>query len=331
MKIFLALFLLLPSLLWGLTFKDGKQANDDLTESISEKYTLSKKNFTLPLDVSSGVSEWRLSSRVLGLKHQIQIVSKDEGHPVRDGNVQRKRKSERAEIASINEWGKGEMWYAWSIYLQPEFTELHPRSSLKLLQFHSKPDDVYPDQHFSFEAKDGSYTPSNNINKEKGLSLSKTDMIGRWNDILMHVNWSYKNDGYYKIWANGDLIYDYSGKTLWDKNIRANFKFGIYRNWLEHTWETGSDGGTTVVYFDEIRIGKTKDEVNSNLSQLGEQEYFYKKSTMELLDEEIKLIEEKITKLKKEVVENYDIEKSKKINDLKKKLRKIEYEKAKEK
>ena len=114
-------------------------------------------------------------------------------------------------------------------------------------------------------------------------------------------------------------------------NIRANFKFGIYRNWLEHTWETGSDGGTTVVYFDEIRIGKTKDEVNSNLSQLGQQEYFYKKSTIELLDEEIKLIEEKITKLKKEVVENYDIEKSKKINDLKKKLRKLEYEKAKEK
>ena len=33
---------------------------------------------------------------------------------------------------------------------------------------------------------------------------------------------------------------------------------------------------------------------------------------------------------KKEVVENYDIEKSKKINDLKKKLRKLEYEKAKE-
>ena len=33
----------------------------------------------------------------------------------------------------------------------------------------------------------------------------------------------------------------------------------------------------------------------------------------------------------KEVVENYDIEKSKKINDLKKKLRKLEYEKAKEK
>ena len=127
------------------------------------------------------------------------------------------------------------MWYAWSIYLQPEFTELHPRSSLKLLQFHSKPDDVYPDQHFSFEAKDGSYTPSNNINKEKGLSLSKTDMIGRWNDILMHVNWSYKNDGYYKIWANGDLIYDYSGKTLWDKTLEQilNLEF-IETGWNIH-------------------------------------------------------------------------------------------------
>ena len=79
MKTLLTLLLLIPSLSWGLTFKDGNQVNDGLTESISEKYTLSKKNFTLPLDVSSGVSEWRLSSRVLGLKHQIQVVSKDEG------------------------------------------------------------------------------------------------------------------------------------------------------------------------------------------------------------------------------------------------------------
>ena len=55
MKTLLALLFLIPSLSCGLTFKDGNQVNDGLTESISEKYTLSKKNFTLPLDVSSGV------------------------------------------------------------------------------------------------------------------------------------------------------------------------------------------------------------------------------------------------------------------------------------
>ena len=343
MKVLLVLLFLIPNLSWCLTFSNGKQVSNDLTKSISKKYTLNKNNFILPYDVSSGVSEWRLSSRNLGLKHQIQIVSKDEGYPVRDGNLsirfevrpgecggkgeindcnRNNGKSERAEIASYDEWGKGEMWYAWSLYLEPKFTELNSKSSLKLLQFHSKPDDIYPDQHFSFEAKDGSYTPSNNINKERGLSLSKSEIIGRWNDILMHVNWSYENDGFYKVWANGNLIYNYDGKTLWDKKIRANFKFGIYRNWLEHTWETGSDGGTTIVYFDEIRIGRTKNEVNSNLSMLGEQEYFLKKS-------EIEVVEEEIAKLKKEVIEDYDIKKSKKIRDLKKKLRKLEYDSTK--
>ena len=68
---------------------------------------------------------------------------------------------------------------------------------------------------------------------------------------------------------------------------------------------------------------KTEDEVTSSLSKLAQQEYFYKKS-------DIEIIEEEIDKLKKEVVINYDIEKSRKINKLKKKLRKLEYEKTME-
>ena len=96
-------------------------------------------------------------------------------------------------------------------------------------------------------------------------------------------------------------------------------KFGIYRNYMENTWAAGSDGGTTIVYFDEIRIGKSKDEVLKNLSFLPEQEFKYKMS-------EIDLIEEEIERLKKEVIENYDIEKSKEIKKLKRKLRSLRSE-----
>ena len=76
---------------------------------------------------------------------------------------------------------------------------------------------------------------------------------------------------------------------------------------------------TTIIYFDEIRIGKSKDEVLKDLSFLPEQEFKYKMS-------EIDLIEEEIERLKKEVIENYDIEKSKEIKKLKRKLRSLRSE-----
>ena len=83
--------------------------------------------------------------------------------------------------------------------------------------------------------------------------------------------------------------------------------------------QAGSDGGTTIIYFDEIRIGKSKDDVLKDLGILPEQEFKYKMS-------EIDLIEEEIERLKKEVIENYDIEKSKEVKKLKRKLRSLRSE-----
>ena len=128
--------------------------------------------------------------------------------------------------------------------------------------------------------------PNDNVSK---VAITKAEMIGRWNDVLMNFKWSHKENGFFKVWANGILKYEYYGPTLWEAGDKAYIKFGIYRNWLEYIWATGSDGGTTIIYFDEIRIGKTEDEVTSSLSKLAQQEYFYKKSDIEIIEEEIDL------------------------------------------
>ena len=33
-------------------------------------------------------------------------------------------------------------------------------------------------------------------------------MIGKWTDILINVNWSKKEDGFFKLWINDELKYD---------------------------------------------------------------------------------------------------------------------------
>ena len=79
--------------------------------------------------------------------------------------------------------------------------------------------------------------------------------------MIVNVNWSHENDGFYKVWSNRELKYDFKGPTLWQKGDESYMKFGVYRNWLERIWALGKDGGITVVYYDEIRIGKNRNEV----------------------------------------------------------------------
>ena len=38
-------------------------------------------------------------------------------------------------------------------------------------------------------------------------------MIGKWNDILIHGNFTSKEDGFYKVWVNNELKYEHKSKV----------------------------------------------------------------------------------------------------------------------
>ena len=63
------------------------------------------------------------------------------------------------------------------------------------------------------------------------ILLEKNDMHGNWNDILVNMNWTHKDDGFFKIWVNAKLSYHYKGPTK-TKNDKPYFKFGVYRSHL---------------------------------------------------------------------------------------------------
>ena len=94
-------------------------------------------------------------------------------------------------------------------------------------------------------------------------------MIGKWNDILVNFKWSKKNDGFFKVWVNNKLIQEYIGPTK--TKSKVYFKFGIYRSylnrWIHSPRNKKKEKGVPaqVVYFDEVRTGKTKDKVVGNL------------------------------------------------------------------
>ena len=90
-------------------------------------------------------------------------------------------------------------------------------------------------------------------------------MLGKWNDILVNVNWTHKDDGYFKLWANNKLVFDFKGATK-SKGVKTYYKFGIYRSKVSiYKQIHKKDIPIQVVYFDEVRAGKKKEDVIKNL------------------------------------------------------------------
>ena len=119
---------------------------------------------------------------------------------------------------------KGEYWFSWSLYFPEDHQNLWPLSN-NYGQFHQK--DGPP--VFMFKELRSGYSVIRTIGDvdyhEKRL-IHKDDMKAKWHDILINVKWSKKNDGFFKLWVNDKLKYDYKGPTKTEKYVYA--KFGIY-------------------------------------------------------------------------------------------------------
>ena len=107
----------------------------------------------------------------------------------------------------------------------------------------------------------GGYWINNMVRVPAGHStqlLTRDEAYGKWNDILINVKWSEKDNGYMKIWVNNKIKLDYIGPTK--RKGAVYFRFGLYR---VRVFDKNTP--TQIVYFDEIRTGKNKEDVIKNL------------------------------------------------------------------
>ena len=244
----------------------------------------------LPKDVVSG-NKFKKSLSKKYKKHGMQVVKKKDGHPVRAGEKSIRFEVRPGDCGYNEDWndcdkdrerhelsGKrissGEWWYAWSIFLPKDFTNVSP-TKVALGQFHQEKGHVvwmFQNQNFSIP---GGYWVDNQVpgyTKTLDKVLTNEEMIGKWNDILVNVKWSKKEDGFFKVWVNNKLGYEYMGPTK--TKAKVYFKFGIYRSylskWIYSSRNKKKEKGVPaqVVYFDEVRVGKTKEKVVGNLPPL---------------------------------------------------------------
>lgn len=96
-----------------------------------------------------------------------------------------------------------------------------------------------------------------NVDTPSTLIGEKEIRLGEWNDIIFEVKWSMENDGYIKAWLNGSpfTFEKYYAKNMYTSTPK-NLKLGLYRgpNVLSEN----------NIYYDEIRIGGSYEEVDPN-------------------------------------------------------------------
>ena len=240
----------------------------------------------LPNDVSSGNNYFKSMDEFGQFKdYGAEIVSKSDGYPVRSGQKSLRfeirggdcqnnskgwndceLKRERHELHGKKLFRKGEWWYAWSIFFPRDFKEVAP-VRVYMGQFHSK-DKEYGDERnppwmfFNTSRENlGGYWINNMVRVPAGYStqlLTREEAYGKWNDILINVKWTDKEEGFMKIWVNEKIKLDYTGPTK--RKGAVYFKFGIYRVRI-----FDKSTPTQIVFFDEIRTGKKREDVIKNL------------------------------------------------------------------
>ena len=213
--------------------------------------------------------------------HSYNVATKSKGHPVRSGETSMRFEVRKGECGISQWWNDcakhrqrselnqngyeyGETWYHHSLYIPEEYAPVIASGSPMLGQWHYYREDIHGRGGVPIRFKlmairipntkkyDYAYVIEPMFGRTRILS-TLDDMKGKWTDVLVHANWTTKEDGVFRVYVNGNTepAFTYSGPTKL-RGFDVFFKFGIYR---------GENDDTQVVYYDDVRKGGRCEEV----------------------------------------------------------------------
>lgn len=105
----------------------------------------------------------------------------------------------------------------------------------------------------------------NNItDKQREFQLANiSDMKGIWTDISFCLDFTNKR---IDAWVNGEKKVEVLRSPINFKPEAIYFKYGIYRSFISKFKERNGDLPTQIVFFDEVRYGKSAEDVDRNIN-----------------------------------------------------------------
>lgn len=219
-------------------------------------------------------NEWRIEANQEGFK-SIQVVKNplDEDQKVvkvtlRAGDIV--NSGTRAELSRDNhDPYMSEVYYSWRFMFDADYQE--SESWQVIGQWHDQPDWKSGETWkkwsghgksppLKIEYNDGFlWIVATHRNEEKYPYYKKKIKFGEWIHLVFHFKWSLDENGFVEAWLNGENFTPFNGKdhkmyTPTLSNKAGNYlKIGLYRDAISST--------TGVVYFDDVKIGKSYSEV----------------------------------------------------------------------
>lgn len=181
----------------------------------------------------------------------------------------------RAELLHDNGDHPGsQSWYAWSFLVPRDFadTEWRPKLWQCVGQWHDQPDPQRGETWATFPGHSPAialyYTSKHGASalelwygakKQQDILVVEPIRKGEWLDVVFHIGWSPDAAGFVEAWLNGQPLiaphragHRVFGANMW--NAYPHFlKVGLYR--------TSEITTTNSVYFDEVRVGSSYEEV----------------------------------------------------------------------
>ncbi|MDQ4140937.1 MAG: polysaccharide lyase [Bacteroidota bacterium] len=182
----------------------------------------------------------------------------------------------RAELVQYGAGGPNkeqERWFGFSMRVPEDWRVIENTKSLDIFfQIHDRPDECesyrtpplsmfISKNMFQANILSDSNPCTKGVTPKGSGTTSKTVLNtplikGSWVDWVIHVKWSYKNDGLLEIWHNGKKVTTYRGPIGYNDKNSMYLKMGLYHIGNGDSWPDGLK--RRVLYLDEIRMGGPK-------------------------------------------------------------------------
>jgi hypothetical protein len=171
---------------------------------------------------------------------------------------------ERVEILPIQGERRrqraGEVWYGWSIYIPSDFDDEPNIRKLRILGQLYADGDV--NSLFSFVVGDQGYLNLKRVVFEPAYQELDTrlfkvsDIKGRWASFKMHANWAEDGSGWFKVFVDENLEYEFFGRTLYGHPVHP--KYGLYRAHLSKDRTASGPMPEQRVFYSNFKVAKTE-------------------------------------------------------------------------
>lgn len=191
---------------------------------------------------------------------------------------------ERMEFSSDEKFMMGqERWIAWSVYVPKSFVDVTPvRTSLGQIHQLDRPGNNNSKMPsipplLQFDIVNGQYVLRHHVLRGEFNNIvdetinyplvSIETMRESWTDIVLHIYFGKKN-GTATVYVNGQLKAKISKNLVSVSPSSFYFKYGVYRSFVSrYKMQKGTTIPTQIVYFDEVRIGKERKDVDLRMNK----------------------------------------------------------------